>query len=119
MATYSNEYSKFPEQLISMREFKDITNDVDAIIQQIKTYKSEGKYAEAAELMRNNPNLASYMFSATDINTLVEEIYNAQIAALNASPLPSSSGGASMSFNTTTPSNMEVGSVWISGKATV
>lgn len=115
MADYSNEYSKFPTQLISMREFKDITNDVDAIIQQIKTYKSEGKFTEAAELLRNNPNLASYMFSATDINTLVEEIYNAQIAALNASPLPSSSSGATMVVSNAMPTGAEVGTIWISG----
>lgn len=59
------------------------------------------------------------MFSATDVNTLVEEIYNAQVAALNAKPMSGggSSGGnsgASIVFGSQ-PSNVEVGTVWISG----
>ena len=118
MPTYSNEYSQFPDQLISMREFKDVTSDIDAIIQQVKTHKKNGDYAAAAQVLRNNPSLASYMFSATDINTLVEEIYNAQIAALNAAPYSGSSGSTSASgfvTGNTPPTVAAVGTVWISG----
>lgn len=79
---YSREYSQFPSQPIHMRTFKDPDNTKAAIIEQIEQLKKNGNYTGAAELLRSNPDLIDYAVQSDDINTLIEEILNAQMFAL-------------------------------------
>lgn len=79
---YSREYSQFPSQPIRMRTFKDPDNTKAAVIEQIEQLKKNGNYTGAAELLKANPDLIDYAVQSDDINTLIEEILNAQVFAL-------------------------------------
>lgn len=81
MADYTNEYSTFPENLITMKEYKDITDDIAAIVGEIETAKAAGNFSQALEIIKAHPELSDYNFSASDINRIIEEIRNAQIFA--------------------------------------
>lgn len=81
MADYTHEYSKFPNELISKRAYKDVNDSVAAKINGIKALQAEGRYSEAAALI---PDVKDYLLGADVINTLIEEIRNAQIYAKGA-----------------------------------
>lgn len=83
MMDYVHEYSNYPNELINMRVFKDPDNSIIPVIQQIKNYKALGNYSAAAQLIKNTPEIADYMFSATDINRIIEEIYNTQLRTIS------------------------------------
>ena len=79
MSQYENEFSAFPERLITRHNFKNIDDDTVAkLINQINSYRSQGSYAEAANLIQNNPSLSQYIVDAVTFRTWEEEIYNTQ-----------------------------------------
>lgn len=78
MSQYENEFSAFPERLITRHNFKNIDDTVANLINQINLYRSKGAYTEATNLMRNNPSLSQYIVDAVTFRTWEEEIYNTQ-----------------------------------------
>ena len=83
MADYTHEYSNFPDELITMKEYKDINDEIASVVAQIETAKANGDYATAVAIVSAHPELSDYNFSASDVNRIVEEIRNAQIYATN------------------------------------
>lgn len=85
MASYSHEYSNFPEQLYVRRQFldvKDAPTNVAAIITQIKNLVVNQNYQAAYEQLYENQNILSqYMIDAKYINTIEEELRNLEIYA--------------------------------------
>jgi len=81
MAEYTHEYSNFPTELITMKEYKDINDEIASVVAQIEAAKASGDYATAVELINSHPELGDYNFSASDVNRMIEEIRNTQIYA--------------------------------------
>ena len=108
MATYSNEYSNFPSQVITKHNFKNIDASTAPLIFQINTLRSQGKYDEAADLIKaNKDTLAQCMPDAETFRQLEEEIFNTQTYALKIS-----SSQQYMYFDSE-PSSHDVGDIWI------
>lgn len=106
MAYYTNEYSRFPSQVMELREYKDMDDTVAATIHDINRYREAGQYALAANLAAQNAEvLRDYNFSAADVNWLIEEIRNAQIY--------SKAVQQSIIFSTEEPEISEYGDVWV------
>lgn len=83
MAKFESEYSSFPNKLITLRKYKDVDDTVASLINQINTLRAQGAYNQALVFIQNNINtLKQYIFDATTIQTLTEEIYNTQLFAL-------------------------------------
>lgn len=78
MSQYENEFSSFPKHLITRHNFKNIDNTIANLINQINSYRSQGAYIEAANLIRNTPSLSQYIVDAVTFRTWEEEIYNTQ-----------------------------------------
>ena len=82
MASYTNEYSKFPEQLMALHQFMDVTDNIAAFVDQIKLLQSRGSYRQAARLIELNKDiLGKYFLSAEYLNFLDEETRNLEIMA--------------------------------------
>lgn len=82
MASYTNEYSQFPEKLMSLHHFMDVTDDIAKFVDQIKSLQSRGLYSQAAKLIELNKNvLNKYFLSAEYLNFLDEETRNLEIMA--------------------------------------
>ncbi len=85
MAKYSKEFSKFPEQVFTLHNFKNVADaptEVISIIQKIKSAVASGAYSEAAQLLsKNKAVIAEYWIDADNINALEEEIYNLELYA--------------------------------------
>ena len=83
MASYSHEYSNFPEQLYIRKKFldlKDAPNNVATIITQIKNLMVNQNYQAAYEQLFENQNvLSQYMIDARYVNALEEELRNLEI----------------------------------------
>ncbi len=79
MSQYENEFSKFPEKLITLHNFKNIDDNIAPTINQINTLISQCLYNQASRLIENNRDILSqYVVDATIFRTWEEEIYNAQ-----------------------------------------
>ncbi|MDE7131253.1 MAG: hypothetical protein K2O65_05595 [Lachnospiraceae bacterium] len=79
MSQYENEFSSFPNQLITRHNFKNIDDDIASIINQINTLRSQGLYNQAARKIENNKDiLAQYVVDAVTFRTWEEEISNTQ-----------------------------------------
>lgn len=82
MAEYTHEFSKFPSEIMARHEFRDVTDDVAPIINQINYLRSQGLYGQAAKLIAENANLLNhYSIDSTTFNTWFEELRNTQIYA--------------------------------------
>lgn len=82
MASYTNEYSKFPEQLMSLHHFMDVTDEIAEFVDKIKYMHSRGLYNQAAKLIElNHDVLQKYFLSAEYLNFLDEETRNIEIMA--------------------------------------
>lgn len=79
---YTNDYSQLPHKIMDKHNFKDVTDEIAPIIEQVKTLQSQGKYAEAANVITNN-NLKSYIMSAQYINQIDEETRNLEIMCVS------------------------------------
>ena len=83
MATYTNEYSRLPNQIMELHHYKDVDNSVAPLINQIKILQEQGKYDRVNAIIDENPdlNLKQYTFGAENWNALCEENRNNQILA--------------------------------------
>lgn len=81
MADYTHEFSNFPDELITMKEYKDINDEIASVVAQIETAKANGDYQTAVSIINAHPELSDYNFSASDVNRFIEEIRNTQIYA--------------------------------------
>ena len=84
MASYSHEFSNFPDQLITRHNFKNIDDNsgVSNLINEINSLRAAGKYDEAAKLIRTSSDLISqYIVDSTTFRTWEEEIWNGQVFA--------------------------------------
>ena len=83
MAKYTSEYSKFPTNLYTKRNFsdmKDAPSSVVTLVEQIKSYMRAKDYTSAAQILDDNKSaLKKYLIDATYINTLDEELRNLEI----------------------------------------
>lgn len=106
MSKYENEYSNFPSQKITKHNFKNIDDRIADTINEINDLRIQGKYNEAADIIRNNQNaLSQYIVDATTFRTWEEEIYNTQTYARQIQQ--------SIYFDESEPECLE-GDVWIS-----
>lgn len=79
----THEYSKYPDELIKLHKFKDIDDSIKDVFDEYMSYYNEGDYQSAiAVLKKKGVDLNAYTVSARDVNTIVEELRNAQIEAL-------------------------------------
>lgn len=78
MATYEWEYSNFPNEKITRHDFRNVNDAVSETINSIKELQAQGKYNEAADIIKNNPSLSQYIVDAVTFRTWEEEIYNTQ-----------------------------------------
>ena len=108
MAEYSNEYSNFPSQVITKHNFKNIDSSTAPLISQINTLRGQGKYSEAADLIKANSDILSRcMPDAETFRQLEEEIYNTQVFA------KSLTDSQQYVYFDTEPSSCETGDLWI------
>lgn len=82
MASYTNEYSQFPKQLMTLHHFTDVTDEIADFVGQIKYLQSRGLYNQAAKLIGLNQDLLRKCFLSADyLNYLDEETRNLEIMA--------------------------------------
>ena len=82
-SSYTQEYSRFPHKVIAQHNFRDADNSIASLINEIENYKLQGNFEVASKIISENADLLShYTIDATTINTIEEEIRNAQIMAL-------------------------------------
>lgn len=79
MASYTNEYSRLPQELFVPHHFKDVDDTVAPFVNQIKLLQSQGKLNKVNEIIANRPDLQPYVFGAEDWNALEEETRNLEI----------------------------------------
>ena len=79
MSQYETEFSNFPQQFISLHNFKNVDDSIANIINQINILRSQGLYNQADRIMENNKDILSqYIIDAVTFRTIEEEIYNTQ-----------------------------------------
>lgn len=79
MSQYENEFSNFPQKLITLHNFKNVDDNIASVINQINTLRSQGFYNQASRIVENNKDiLAQYVVDAVTFRTLEEEIQNTQ-----------------------------------------
>ena len=82
-SSYTNEYSKFPYQIITQHHFMNIDDSIASLVNEINSYKMQGNFEVASKLISENAGLlAHYVIDASTINTIEEEIRNVQVMAL-------------------------------------
>lgn len=83
MSNLQYEFSRFPEQLYNLHNFKNVVDappEVYAVITLIKDAMQSGSYDKASRLLAENKALiASYWIDADTINALEEEIHNLEV----------------------------------------
>ena len=105
MADYEREFSKFPEQRIKLHYFRNVDDSVASIINQINSLRAAGLYNQAARVIQDNSDILSQCtVDMTTFRTWEEEIYNAQLYALQMQQ--------SIYFDDTEPECLD-GDVWI------
>lgn len=82
MSIFEREFSSFPEKKITRHNFKNVDDNISAIINQINSLRTQGLYNQAARIIQNNVDiLPQYIVDAVTFRTWEEEIYNTQIYA--------------------------------------
>lgn len=81
MATYTHEYSNFPDTIMDERSFKDVTGKVATLINKIKNFQAAGDYTSASTLISENPDIKEYIIDMEVINELIEQERNTEIYA--------------------------------------
>lgn len=80
MASYTHEYSDFPNTILTRHNFMDADNSIASIINQIKILQSEGKYSEAAAYINDHhETLGPYVLGSEYMNLIDEETRNLEI----------------------------------------
>ena len=83
MASYTNEYSRLPNEILTLHNYKDVDDAVAPYVNQIKILQAQGKYDKVNEIIKSYPELKSYVFGAEDAMALQEETRNLEILALS------------------------------------
>lgn len=108
MIGYTHEYSKFPDELIEIKNYKNVDDTVGALINQIESYRREGNYLAAVELINHyGENLKKYVLDVSVINSMIEEIRNCQIRSLVT--------GQMLSLEEEEPIEVDDGFIWLGG----
>lgn len=82
MASYTHEYSSFPDQILTRHQFRDADDSIANVINQIKILQSQGEYARAAEYISvHKAELGPYVLGSEYLNTIDEETRNVEIYA--------------------------------------
>ncbi len=83
MSQLQYEFSKFPEELYNLHNFKNVVDappEVYAAITLIKDAMQSGSYDKASRLLSDNRALISqYWIDADIINAIEEEIHNLEV----------------------------------------
>jgi hypothetical protein len=89
MAEMTHEYSRFPNNVYTLHNFRDVRDAPDSvmsIINNIKSLEISGQYNAAAQLIeQNSQTLAQYLIDAETINAIDEEIRNLEIYSIHQS----------------------------------
>lgn len=105
---YTHEYSKFPDELIEIKNYKNVDDTVGSLINQIESYRREGNYLAAVELINTyGENLKKYVLDVSVINSMIEEIRNCQIRSLVT--------GQMLSLEEDEPIEVDDGFIWLGG----
>lgn len=76
---YENEFSKFPNEKITLHKFKNVDDNIAIIINEINDLRSQGLYNQASRKIEDNKDvLGKYIVDAVTFRTWEEEIYNTQ-----------------------------------------
>ena len=76
-SSYTNEYSKFPYQVITQHNFMNIDDSLASLVNEINSYKMQGNFEVASKLISENADILShYIIDASTINAIKEEISN-------------------------------------------
>lgn len=81
MASYTNEYSRLPTQIMKRHFFKDVDNSVADLVNEIKILQKNGAYDKVNNIIKSRPDLKRYVVSSEHINAISEEIRNLEILA--------------------------------------
>lgn len=107
-SSFTQEYSNFPHQVIIQHHFRDADNSIASLINKINGYKMQGNFETASKLISENAQLLShYIIDASTINTIEEEIRNAQIMAIQKQQC--------VYYDETEPEFCEAGDLWEGG----
>ena len=108
MAKFTHEYSNFPDELITLVSYKNVTDTIGELINQINAYRLDGNYTAAQILIDDYASqLKQYNLDMTIINTFIEEIRNTQIKSRVA--------GQFLSIEEDEPDGVWDNFVWIGG----
>lgn len=108
MAKFTHEYSNFPDELITLVNYKNVTDTIGELINQINAYRLDGNYTAAQILIDDYASqLKQYNLDMTIINTFIEEIRNTQIKSRVA--------GQFLSIEEDEPDGVWDNFVWIGG----
>lgn len=109
MANYTHEYSNYPDELIELIGYRNVDDTIGILINQINTLRENGNYDEASALIEQySSQLKKYNLDATTINSIIENIRNTQIKALQA--------GQFLSVESVEPAEVDDGFVWLGGE---
>ena len=107
-SSYTQEYSRFPYQVITQHHFRDADTSIASLINTINSHKLQGNLDIASKLIAENAGLlAQYTIDASTINTIEEEIRNAQVMALQKHQC--------VYYDETEPEYCAVGDIWEGG----
>lgn len=79
MASYTHEFSQFPNQLLTLHHYKDVDDTVANEVNQIKLLQSQGQFDRINAIISQHPELKPYVFGSEAINSLEEETRNIEI----------------------------------------
>ena len=80
MSKYTHEYSNFPDDLITLTNYRNVNDTIGELINQINSYRLDGNYAAAQILISDYATqLKPYNLDMSIINMMIEEIRNSQI----------------------------------------
>lgn len=66
-------------EFLKNTKLENITDAIADIVNEIRALQAEGKYGQAAEIVKANPNLKKYILTADYINAIDEQTRNLEI----------------------------------------
>ena len=83
MASYTNEYSRLPNEILTLHNYKDVDDTVAPYVNQIKILQAQGKDGKVKEMRKARAGVGPDVFGAEDAMALQEETRNLEILALS------------------------------------
>ena len=83
MSSYTSNFgSQFPSQVMTLKQYENVSDTLAGYVNTIKSLRANGKYTEANEMIEKYKTvLQNVSIDASFINKLQEEIRNTQIYA--------------------------------------